>query len=210
MIKRLFLIFLLPLFTLHGCKPELLGEYYLGDLVYTNPYGGYEDLLYLSTQGDSIVFLGNGRHRSKHKAYVSINSNDYYYWEDDYTNFKEVNGEFGLRIKLATSQTNPPKLSISLSEFHSEQSKNFFSLSYFTLPLNEQNLRPEQWHYDSLYVLNCYYYNVFADSTDLFEYTQKSISNLIHPSIFYYNTTHGLIKVDFDDGTSWELKEIIP
>jgi hypothetical protein len=40
--------------------------------------------------------------------------------------------------------------------------------------------------------------------------TKEIMVDTIHPSIIYYNIEYGIVKVDFDDGSSWELKEIIP
>ena len=53
-------------------------------------------------------------------------------------------------------------------------------------------------------------YNVLAATPKLYKSTVLNNGNdtIIEPSLIYYNIYNGLIKVDFDDGSTWELKEI--
>ncbi len=55
-------------------------------------------------------------------------------------------------------------------------------------------------------------YDVFAATPSPYKSIQSKTAKdtIIKHSWLYYNIHGGLIKVDFDDGSTWELKEITP
>ena len=85
----------------------------------------------------------------------------------------------------------------------------YIANSRFILPLNIVNLEEGQGHHDSIVVYGKYYYDVFSDSCDYFFPSGDSSNSVNYLTTMFYNTAHGLLKLDFSDGETWELKEII-
>ena len=212
--RNLYLLIILAV-LISACKKdkeELVGEFLLGNLVCTNPYNGYETLIYQSTDNDIIRFIGNGRTKVTQKYYTDYYKDRYYIIEVDNCYFLEKNENYEMKITIHSSYSIPHyHLVLRLFDFQSFEYSYYLSLSSYTIPLSDQNLKPYQVHLDSLFVLNKYYYHVFVDTTRLSKSNNIVTRNdSIHPTIFYYNKSHGMLKIDFTDSTSWELKEIIP
>lgn len=198
------------LLILSSCKKKC-EEYYLGSLIYMNPYNGNEVLKYHNSTGDDIIFIGQGRSTRMNTLQASYSGDVCTSTEFDNCYFEEENNKYKLTISLRpTTDYQSAYLGLNLLDYTFNDYWHYNSRSLFNLPLKMESLKPGQSYFDSLLVLNKYFYNVFADEPELDTSPNKSNNDTVHPSIFYYNTTHGLIKVDFDDGTSWELKEIIP
>ena len=194
-------------------KEELLGEFLLGNLIYTNPLSGHEILVFQNTESNEIIrFIGNGRTRITEKCYIDYYKNQYYIVETDNCIFNGENINYKLTITIKSDHYYPHYLLVlRLFDFQSSEFDYFTSFSHFKLPLNDNNLRSDQIRLDSLYIQNRYYYDVFID-TSWCSVTIKPLNrnDSMYAPVFYYNTTHGMLKIDFTDSTSWELKEIIP
>jgi hypothetical protein len=62
---------------------------------------------------------------------------------------------------------------------------------------------------DSLKVNESWIYEVFFD-TLYYIYNQPFPQDLLfYPNKCYYSTSLGVVRIDFSDGSSWELEEII-
>lgn len=204
----LVLFFLVVLKT--GCdKTNLLDEYYLGDLIYTNPYQGTEILVFSSSDGMDLSFHGNGRFRELNKNYLSVNSNEYYITEVDYCSFIDSINNYSIFISMKTYRHDPPDLWIGFSNNYLDKSNDYNANSWFILPLSVNNLQSGQEYYDSIAIDNKYYYNVFSDSCELYFPSGENSDSSQFLSKLFYNIDVGLIKFNFSDGIVWELKEIL-
>lgn len=209
--RKLTYLFLLSIFLLARCETEeILDEYYLGDLVNTNPYTGNEDIVFLSSKGDTILLIGKGRTFSREEILLTTEPVTRMIYETDITNFIQEKGDFEFLIYLGT-YTRYPLLGFRFSNFDIQDSVEYLSESRYKLPLTVANLEPEQWHYDSLFIHDKYYFKVFADSAELKgPYQRETNLSDAQPIIFYYSITDGLLKVDFDDDSNWEFLKTIP
>ena len=188
-----------------NCKKKC-DESLLGDLIYTNPLTGNETIVFYGTNEENIIFKGQGRHTC---MYETNYNNQCCMVETDDCHFDEENKKYKLLIHLSpNTDYQPANLVLFFRDYTYNAYWHYNSRSLFDLPLKVDGLKPGQSYFDSLLVLNRYFYNVFADEPELD--TSKSTNDTVHPSMFYYTTSHGIIKIDFDDGSSWELKEIIP
>jgi len=204
---------ILLLLSLGGCsKTQVLGEYYLGDLYYQNPYNGFETLVFKSSEGTLITFACTGRKTTVYENKVSVNSNDYYIIEKDYMSLEGSDGNYSMTIFLEPYNgyyNKPANIGIGWRDYVSDSLGSLTARSHFKIPLSEQNLEPEQLFFDSLLVLNKIYYNVYSDQATTYQaYEGQPLWAFVLPKVFYYNTTEGILKIDFDDGSTWELSHI--
>jgi hypothetical protein len=203
-----FFIIALVLLGFQSCK-EQCEEYFLGDLIYTNPYQGSETLIYYKSDGDSLIFKGQGRYNSVTKA---SRNNECYEIELDDCYFDDIHEKYKLVIRLRPATDHGvAEISLDVQDYFYSDRWHFNSKSYFNLPLSADNMKPDQEYFDSLLILNQYYYDVYVGSTilDRTPTTKENMADTIHPSFIYYNIELGIVKIDFDDGSTWELKEIL-
>jgi hypothetical protein len=210
--KIIFFLVSLPLLVGNGgCqKTQLLGEYYLDDFYYSNPYQGYEKLVFKSSHKTEINFLGEGRYSTIHKAYVSVNSNDYYLWESDIVSYISGNDQYRISVYMKASKYESENRLIQGWRDYLSDTTGFVGASTANrLPLNQHNLLSQNRFLDSLVVGEKVYHNVYVDSTRVFRENMQPIdSSFFFPTIIYYNTTEGILKFDFNDGSTWELSHI--
>jgi hypothetical protein len=207
------IVFLVIFFSTLSCqKTQVLGEYHLGDLYYENPYNGYETLVFESSEGILFTFTGTGRKTSVYENKVSVNSNDYYVIEKDYMSLEDSDGNYSLGLGLTPYngyRNEPATIGMGWRDYVSDTQGSLTANSRFIIPLSKQNLESDQMFYDSMLVLNKIYYNVYADYTN--QYRAGGVladTQFAMPEIFYYNRTDGILKIDFNDGSTWELQEI--
>ncbi|MCB2201182.1 hypothetical protein KQH26_00285 [bacterium] len=199
------IIILLP----GGCKKDnLLGEYLLGDLKNQNPFNGAETIIFLDNNNDSIVFYGEGRYSELIESKPDKFREDYYLNELDYCNFIEKNDTYELLIRLGNYYSHSADLVIELTRFVNPDQIRCPCSATFNIPLMDSYIDSASY-IDSLSVLNQNYYNVFVDSS-IYIGNANNCHDQIAPTAIFYTTTHGIIKIDFKDGSVWELKEIIP
>ncbi len=194
-----------------GCNKEK-GEYLLGDLKNQNPYSGDETIIFMDNQGDSIIFYGDGRSSYLFESPTSANKRYYYVNERDECTFIEKNNNYQFMINLTTRSESSAFMDIIFTQIDEDIGGECSSINYggsgYRLPLLE-HYENTKLFMDSLNVQNTYYKNVFADSGLIYN-VNYGCSNWNKVTSMYYTTSYGLIKLDFDDGSTWELKEIIP
>lgn len=200
-INALLIFTLLTITVFYGCKKEI-GEHLLGDLKKQNPYNGSETIVFIdSANSDSIVFLGNGRGSYRIHTPSSASIERYYVNEMDTCCFIEQNNNYRFYIYLASRYDEDGLIDIS---FIDDNCKSHITSRRIPLFVTHPYI-------DSLFVNDKYYYKVIVDSSLLRQNAgENNCNNGVLPYSIYYTTTHGIIKIDFEDGTSWELKEIIP
>jgi hypothetical protein len=209
--NNLFWILILSAFAIIGSnckKSNLIGEYYLGDLIYSNPYQGTEMLIYKSSDGKEYSFKCLSRSRTTYESTVSVNSNDYYITEHDYTYFIDSTNEYRFGIVLKTNRYNQAEMGIGLSNYLLGKEDNYTSNSMFYLPLDKNNLKDGQEYHDSIAINGMFYYCVFSDQCELYFQSGNSSDTNQLLSVVYYNTAQGLVKLDFNNGVTWEIEEI--
>ena len=202
-------ILFISLITIVSCNKEK-GENLLGDLKNQNPYNGDETIIFLDDQGDSIVFYGDGRSSYLFESPTSANKRYYYVNERDECNFTEKNKKFRFSIYLTSRNKTGALMDILLTKIDKENNAECSNINNggYILPLLE-NYRNTKLFMDSLMVLNKYYYNVITDS-GLLTHISGVCDTWNKVARLYYTTSHGIIKLDFEDGSTWELKQIIP
>ena len=190
-----------------GCKKKCI-EYKLGDLTRYNPLNGTEAVMFVDSSGNEYSFIGEGRG-------ISIYSSDYmgecYKGEVDNCFFRDSEGKYQIKIGLRpTTFHNLAYIFIVLSDYRYSDRWHYDSRVDFNIPLDKNNLDDNQLYFDSLLVNNTMQYDIFAGVPDLdrIPTTKQTLLDTVHPSMFYYNKQNGLVKVDFDDGSSWELLKI--
>jgi hypothetical protein len=190
-----------------GCKKQCT-EYKLGNLTQYNPLNGTETILFVDSSGNEYSFRGEGRR-------IIIYSSDYngecYETEGDNCIHQESDNNYRFKIGLRpTTFHDPAYLFIVLSDYRYNNSWQYDSRVDFNIPLDKNNLDDNQYYFNSLLVNNTMQHDVFAGvpKLDRTPTIKEILLDTVHPSMFYYNKKNGLIKVDFDDGTSWELDHI--
>ncbi len=179
-------------------KGKLIEEYYFTEEMHTQiPFEGFESLIYINADSVNIELSGGARTNRVTKVTECVNCSDYYYFETDYIKFR--NDSYILNLYMEATQIYRFTISFTIDE------KSFISNFYDNLPLSNANLKGEQVFYDSIFVNNTNYYNVFGDT--LIHY-DGVISIDPFPVFCYYSTEYGVIKIDFSDNTSWQLEKI--
>lgn len=62
---------------------------------------------------------------------------------------------------------------------------------------------------DSLSINNSLFYNIYKDTLVETSYPNNIPDSIPHPLSLYYSTEFGIVRIDYSDGTVWELQEII-
>ena len=181
------------------CRHKIVEEQLLTDIQKDqNPFRGYEKIIYYA--GDStIVFTGTGRNN----------------WTEEY-DVDENYCEYGL-IEFDKLKYNGNSFSISLNM----QESKYYDLTigdtvtdyYFCTRLIIDKTDGSISNYDELieklYVNNIPYFNIYKDTLDGNYLTIDMPDSIKHATYLYYSTKYGIVKFDFSDGSTWELKEIV-
>lgn len=208
--KKLLILTTLLIATLFfDCRKKEMGEYLLGDLKNQNPFTGYETLIYINSSGDSIVFNGDGRYSENIHSRPHSSNDEYYVNEQDLCSFIEQNNKYELTINLQTHLSNISEMYLHFTEvLNFDDATCTYWTSFDKLPLNQLPFQ-KGYYIDSLNVLNYYYYDIYVDSSLLTSGSSSySCSNLNQATALFYTTTHGIIKIDFEDGDSWGLRNV--
>jgi hypothetical protein len=192
------LLLLLLLFT--GCKPALLGEFLLtNEEKETVPFKGTETMTYL--YNDSIISLVcNYRKDTTWQGTGGVNTNDYYIWESDKTKFEGENFSIFYTLQSRWEWTSHDLFSLT---WHDEEN-NLYANSHFILPLDTDYLDYSQGYLEQMTVQGKDYQSVFYDSLEV----DTASPGQPKAIAIFYSKDAGLIRLDFQDGSSWQLKEI--
>jgi hypothetical protein len=192
------LLILLLLFT--SCRPALLGEFLLTDEEKSAvPFKGTEAVTYL--HNDSIISLTcDYRKDTTWQGTGGVNTNDFYIWESDKTKFEGENYTIFYSLQSRWEWISNDFFSVT---WH-DKVNNLYANSYFILPLDTDYLDYSQGYLEQMTVLGTDYHSVFYDS--LVADTASPV--LTKPIALFYSKEAGLIRLDFQDGSSWQLKEI--
>jgi hypothetical protein len=205
-----FILLIFAMVFCFGCKKKCT-ENKLGDLTQYNPLNGTETVVFVDSSGNEYSFIGEGRRILIYSYDDSFG--ECYEVEGDNCYHQESDNKYRLRVGLRPFTFHDPAfMFIELADYRYNDRWHYDSRTDFNIPLDKNNLDENQFYFDSIIVNNRYQFDVFAGVPDLDRTptTKETLLDTVHPSMFYYNKQNGLVKVDFDDGTTWELKEIIP
>jgi hypothetical protein len=193
-----FLLFILLIFS--GCKPALLGEFLLTEEEKEAvPFKGSETLKYI--YHDSIISLScNYRKDTTFQATGGVMTDDYYIWETDEIGFEGGNFEIFYSLQSREEWYSYDRFSIHWKD----DVNNLYANSSFILPLDTDYLDYSQGYLELMTVHGIDYRSVFYDSLKV----DTSSSGLSKPVALFYSKSAGIIRLDFQDGSSWQLKEI--
>lgn len=180
------LLLCVVLTTYFGCyKKSPTASYLLTDeMKNQNPFYGGEKLHFISDSSVQYVLDGGERQNKVHE--VSNGSDGgYHLLEENYISFF-LTSHYRIRMDML-GRSNEYKISFSYY--------NFGGIAYFDLPLSKENTQTV----DSLFVMDQWHYDVFV-------YEGENINNDTYK--LYYSTDFGVVKIDFSDGSWWELEKI--
>lgn len=169
-------------------KDHQVGEFFLTDeMKAQNPYQKGDTLKLISNIGDTLSCYVNSRSNQIHQYLLGINTADYYLIEIENTSIvlknATENGSFSFQMGGEFANNNR-----WIIYLHFGEKNNEFSLH---VPLSKESTP----YIDSLFVMNRWIKEVFIQETAL---TNK----------LYYSTEFGVVKIDFSDGSFWELESI--
>ena len=163
-----------------------------------NPFNGFEKIIFKT--GDSLIeFTGTGRKNQiiEHEFNTSYCQRDF----TEYDNLTFTNNLYEIRFKLLGQNNffiyfNDSIKDISLESWfyvESDPNKN----SGYTELINTLNINGNQ------------FFNIYKDTLYQNYATPDFPDSLNHVTYLYYSTEYGIVKFDFSDGSTWELKEIV-
>lgn len=200
--KKILPLFLLyPLLFYTSCKPALQGEFLLTDEEKsTVPFYGSEIVQFL--WNDSLIELQcMERDNHTNEGLAGINTNDYYIWETDNTFFENEDYKLWYSLDTKTVWYTHDRFGIVWQDKVIDQ----YAVAGFILPLDTDYLEDNQGFLEQLTIQGKDYRSVFYDLEEI----DSSSTGIMKPYAFYYTKEAGLIRLDFQDGSSWELKEIV-
>lgn len=187
--KLLVAIVLLCLLTTYfSCrKTGIANKYFLTDEMKSqNPFSGGEKLYYVSDSAEQFILSGG--ERSNEILKVPLGNDLSYYNLYEFYKIQFTSGvDFGFYFDMHINR-DP----IFFIDFHCENKGKSFT---FILPLSE-DITP---NIDSLQIQGQWYYNVFVAEEE------KAVNRAYK---LYYSTKYGVVKIDFSDGSYWELEKI--
>ena len=181
-------------FSCHECRLAQDFKFSEGQKA-QNPFKGYETLIYNAS--DSVIeFTGNGRENSVHEYDISQSSCDWGVEEIDELRFKNNFYEISLRMS--------DRHDYDLYLF--DKTNDIDLMSSFYIESDPKNNSGYDEFMDSLNVGGFTYFNIYKNH--LFS-PYDFPDSLNHAVNLYYSIEYGIVKFDFSDGSTWELKEII-
>ena len=162
-----------------------------------NPFKGSEKIIFRE-DGSIIEFSGTYRFNWIDEVPESLYSCDYSLYEQDNTKFINENYEISLLMNGRYD------FALRIEDI----SNDFKMRSFLKMDQATGELSDYQEFLSTLYINNTEYNDVYKDTLT------KSGLDPIPDSVkyavnIYYSTDYGIIKVDFSDGSTWELQEII-
>lgn len=189
-------VIILAVLMVTACN-KVIDEFYLSQEMRTQiPFEGYEQITFKNDNGGLEILKAGNRINEIFETKEGNIFNVYkYISEKEWIAFE--NGSSELFIRNSSSKAgNHLRLTFTIN------GQSF--VGSFYSPLNAETLRFDEQYHDSLLVNDVIYYNVFSDSLG-YSITEPDLS---HPKRIYYSTDYGVVRIEFTNGTSWDLKEI--
>ena len=191
--KLAFLLTLIVLSLFFSCeKDHLEGAFLLTDEMKSqNPYQGGETLKFVSDSGNVYLWNVNGRSNQVHKMLTGINTKQYYLIEIDKTSIDLLGNREYFLFGLEMGGLGKDNTDYDIWLHYGEKGSSFS----FNLPLSTETTL----FVDSLFVMNTWIKDVFVCEKEKIDSKAYKL---------YYSTELGIVKIDFSDGSYWELENI--
>ncbi|MCF8348069.1 MAG: hypothetical protein K9G61_04585 [Bacteroidales bacterium] len=176
---------------LYSCNEgHITGKYFLTDEMKSQiPYHGGETLFFTRNNVDTIMIVAMDRVNKVYEILDGINTNNYSIWEEEsiYLNIDTIpNDTNSISLKMMTDFSGRNTF-LEIVVYRGTLTNRFS----YTLPLSKEYTP----YIDSIYIMNRWIKDVFVHETAL-------------ENTMYYSTQYGIVKIDFSDGSFWELERI--
>ena len=197
MISKYFVVITFISLLLATSCNKVIDEFYLSqEMKMQIPFEGYEQITFKNNIGELEILKASERHSEVreyqegnfYRVHKTINETEWIIFENDNNKLVIRNSSSRVGDHLCLTFTTTGKSFVGC----------------FYTPLNAETLRFDEQYHDSLSINDIVYYKVFSDSLGYSNPTPE----LPHPKRIYYTIDYGVIKIEFTDGTAWELKEI--
>ena len=199
---RLIVLFAVAMALTNCGKGKLEEEYFLNEgTKEVVPYIGNELLIFKENFVDTVSFVGSERINEMRDSYVSVSSNDYNLWEYNFIKFSN-----SLNIIELFLQPSVTKDSIDIMTIYFKDIEGNYIYFFSKFNIVDGLIRAPLC--DSVLVNQKWFNNVYCD-TVRYQQPRPIPENLMnYPIKIYYSTEFGILKIDFSDGSFWELESI--
>lgn len=179
------------------CRQKIVEEQLLTDIQKDqNPFRSNEKIIYYA--GDStIVFTGTGRNNWTEEYDVDENYCEYGFMEFDRLIF--TGNSFNITLYMRESKY------YFLGIYDSINNISFYSrfiIDKTTGSISDYNELIDRFNINDIPCFEIYKDTLFGSNIDMPDSVKLA-------TYLYYSTEYGIVKFDFSDGSTWELKEII-
>jgi hypothetical protein len=200
--KYLIIILFMSAFMFMGflcCQEKIVEEKRLTDIQKAqNPFKGHEKLIFI-TADSTIEFTGTERKN----------------WTEEY-DVDEYACEHGL-IELDRMEFAGNSFRISLNMQESkyygltigDTISDFYFYTSLDIDKTDGSISNYDEYIDRLYINDILCFNIYKDTLHGNHLTIDMPDSIKYPTYLYYSTNYGIVKFDFSDGSTWELKEIV-
>jgi len=189
---KIYIVILISIVSLlYSCNEgHITGKYFLTDEMKSQiPYHGGETLFFTRNNVDTIMIVAMDRVNKVYEILDGINTNNYSIWEEEsiYMNIDTIpNDTNSISLKMMTDFSGRNTF-LEIVVYRGTITNRFS----YTLPLSKEYTP----YIDSIYIMNSWIKDVFVHETAL-------------ENTMYYSTQYGIVKIDFSDGSFWELESI--
>jgi hypothetical protein len=173
-------------------KNHKQGEFLLSDeMKAQNPYQLGAKLIFLSDSSITYPVTIGSRYDTIYRTLAGMNTNEYYFIEVErtWTLYTSTTDIPGLSLEMAGKVNQPANFRIDVNFNNKGRSWSF------ELPLNKEYTP----FLDSIQVQGNWFYDVYYNELEKKENRAYKL---------YYSTQYGIVKIDFSDGSFWELESV--
>lgn len=195
------LVSVITILLVNSCqKDRLVGEYYLTpEMKNQIPFKGNEKIIFSCDSLNNLEMTSTRRNDTIYKIYTDSYQSDYILCEHD--NISIMSEKYSLNISIGTCDFDPPGVKFNFAYLDG----NYHFQSYFPSLYSDSS----RYFLDSLLITGKWIYNIYYDTVAYF-HTKPFPDDLPqYPVRSYYSTSFGVVKINFSDGSTWELKEIV-
>ena len=174
-------------------KDHLTGKFLLTEeMKAQNPYQGGETLFFHKNNEDTIVVFAKDRVNKVHEVLEGINTKNYFLLEEEniFLDIDTILHDTSyFHLKMMPDRKGKTEFTIDFIQ--GTVGRGF----YYNLPLSTAATP----YIDSLFVMNRWVRDVFTQEHEILDSRAYKL---------YYSTEFGILKIDFSDGSYWELEKI--
>lgn len=163
-----------------------------------DPFRGFEKIIY-KTGDSTIEFTGTGRKNHVGEYNFPNDNCNYGLLESDEMYFSA--NYFDIYLIMWESKVYSLWIWDSIS--------NILLYSELFVDKTDGSISNYNEFLDSLNINDITYFNIYKDTLVQKNTTPVIPDSIKHAKYLYYSTEYGIVKFDFSDGSTWELKEIM-